>query len=317
MKQFKVVIIGAGHVGSHCGYSLMQYGDVDEIVYIDRDEKKAYAQAADIADAGIFMPHPVLVRNGTYSDCDDADVVVLSAGVPRKEGQTRLDTLGDSIECMKDIAPKLKASKFGGILVCISNPADVIADYMYRALGWSKNRIFSTGTGLDTARCKRALKEALDIDPRAIDCYVLGEHGDSSMVPFSSVQIGGVSLKTLQKIPDSKYAVLDETSITHRTHIIGMEVVIGKGSTEFGIGTVLANVVRAIVHDGKTIMPLSARLDGEYGQSGLHIGVPAIVGRDGVLEVFEIPLNPKEKEAFDASCEIVKQYIEKALSLLR
>lgn len=314
MKQFKVVIIGAGHVGSHCGYSLMQYGDVNEIVYIDRDQEKAYAQAADISDAGVFMPHPLIVRTGDYSDCDHADIVVLAAGVPRKEGQTRLDTLGDSIECMKDIAPKLKATAFKGILVCISNPADVIADYMYRALEWPKNRVFSTGTGLDTARCKRALQEALNIDGKSLSCFVLGEHGDSSMVPFSAIQIGGKRLKELM-LEREPYLSLNEEDITHRTHIIGMEVVIGKGSTEFGIATVLANVVRAIVHDTRSVMPVSARLEGEYNQSGFHIGVPALVGREGIIEVIEIPLSIEEKERFSQSCDVVKEHIKIAQSL--
>ncbi|MDK2868301.1 MAG: L-lactate dehydrogenase [Clostridiales bacterium] len=312
MKQFKIVIIGAGHVGSHCGYSLMQYGDVDEIVYIDVEAEKAAAQAADIADAGIFMPHPVKVRSGDYKDCDDADVVVLAAGVPRKEGQTRLDTLGDSIVCMQDIAPKLKATQFNGPLVCISNPADVIADFMYRSLGWDSASVFSTGTALDTARCKRAFKEALDIDARSIDCYVLGEHGDSSMIPFSTVRIGGQALRAMK---GARYTALDEAAILNRTHMIGMEIVIGKGSTEFGIGTVLANVVRAIVHDSHAVMPVSARLHGEYGHSDLHIGVPAIIGRKGVMEIIEMPLTEAEQESFDRSCEIVLKHNKMAQSI--
>jgi L-lactate dehydrogenase len=308
VKQYKIVIIGAGHVGSHCGYSLMQYGDVNEIVYIDTDVEKASAQAADIADAGIFMPHPVTVRRGDYLDCDDADIVVLAAGVPRKEGQTRLDTLGDSIACMKDIAPKLKATKFEGLLVCISNPADVIANYMYKALGWDAARIFSTGTALDTARCKRAFKEALMIDPRSVDCFVLGEHGDSSMIPFSAVRIGGQSLFALMEKENSLYAALDPEAILKRTHLIGMEVVIGKGSTEFGIGTVLANVVRAIVHDSHTVMPVSARVNGEYGQRDLHIGVPAVIGRKGVEAIIEMPMTEAEKHRFNQSCEIIQSH---------
>jgi L-lactate dehydrogenase len=315
MKSVKVVIIGAGHVGSHCGYALCQYGDVNEIVYIDVDVDKAYAQAADIADAGIFMPHPVTVRSGTYEACDDADIIVLSAGVPRREGQTRLDTLGDSIEVMKKIIPHLKASRFSGIMICISNPADIIAHYMYTHLGWDKNRIFSTGTGLDTARCKRALKEALNVDPRMISCYVLGEHGDSSMIPFSSVQIGGKSLAVLKSEGHERFKRLDEKEILHRTRFIGMEVVMGKGSTEFGIATVLANLVRCIVHDTHAILPVSARLEGEYGHFGIHIGVPAIIGRNGIEEIIVYPLTQDEQDQFDASCKVIDHHISLAMSL--
>nr|WP_281415024.1 hypothetical protein [Fusibacter paucivorans] len=183
---------------------------------------------------------------------------------------------------------------------------------MYRALEWDSSRIFSTGTALDTARCKRAFKEALDIDARGVDCFVLGEHGDSSMIPFSAVRVGGQLLRSLK---GSRYAELDEAAILKRTHMIGMEVVIGKGSTEFGIGTVLANVVRAIVHDSHSVMPVSARLHGEYGHRDLHIGVPAIIGREGVLEVIEMPLDGAEQKSFDQSCEIVLTHNKMAQSL--
>jgi len=315
MRKIKIIIIGAGHVGSHCGYTLCQYGDVDEIVYIDIDTEKAAAQAADIADAGIFMPHPVTVRIGNYEDCNDADIIVLSAGVPRKEGQTRLDTLGDSITVMKEIIPHLKETTFSGLMICISNPADIIAHYMYTHLGWDKNRIFSTGTGLDTARCKRALKEVLNVDPRMISCYVLGEHGDSSMIPFSSVQIGGKTLQTLKAEGHERFKTLDENEILHRTRFIGMEVVMGKGSTEFGIATVLANLVRCVVHDAHAILPVSAHLEGEYGHSGMHIGVPAIIGKNGVEEIIVYPLTQDEQNQFDASCKVIEEHIALAMSV--
>lgn len=305
----KVVIIGAGHVGSHCGYSLFTQGDANEIVFIDIDKEKGAAQAWDIADAGCFMPHPAKVRFGDYSDCKDAEIVVLAAGVPRKPGQTRLDTMGDSMAVMKQIAGPLKASGFEGILICISNPADIIADYMRKQTGWSKNRVFSTGTSLDTARLKRVLSEATGADARSIQCYSMGEHGDSSMIPFSHITIGGKPLTQLMQEKPDTYSKLDFDHILHRTRMIGMDVVIGKGFTEFGIGTVLADMVKAIFHNEHRVMPLSVLLEGEYGQTGLHAGVPAILGKNGIEEILELHLTTEEQQLFNASCDIIRKHI--------
>ena len=305
----KIVIIGAGHVGSHCGYSLMAAGDVDELIYIDTDIEKAVSQAYDLADAACFMSHGMKVRSGEYSDCTDADIVVIAAGVPRKPGQTRLDTMGDSILVMKDIAPALKHSGFEGILICISNPADIIADYMRKNTGWSKNRVFSTGTSLDTARLKRVLQEQTGVDSKSIQCFSMGEHGDSSMIPFSHITIGSKPLQELIKEKPETYGNLDFDYILNRTRMIGFDIIKGKGSTEFGIGTVLADMVKVILHDEHRVMPVSALLEGEYGQVGLHAGVPAILGRNGIEEIIELKLSKEEQALFQASCDIIRQHI--------
>ncbi len=305
----KIVIIGAGHVGSHCAFSLMTQGDASEIVLIDIDEQKAVAQAGDIADAACFMPHPVIVRAGDYDDCKDAAIAVIAAGVPRKPGQTRLDTMGDSIRVMKEIVDPLKYSGFEGILICISNPADVIANYMRKNTGWSKHRVFSTGTSLDTARLKRVFQEETGIDARSIQCFSMGEHGDSSMIPFSHVNVGGKPLLELMKEKPDIYGKLDLEHILYRTRTIGMDIINGKNSTEFGIGSVLADVVKAIFHDEHRVMPVSALLEGEYGQTDLHVGVPAIIGKHGVEEIIELHLTEEEQKLFEESCHVIRKHI--------
>lgn len=311
----KIVIIGAGHVGSHCGYSLLVQGDANEIVFIDIDQEKGKSQAWDIADAGSYMTHPVKVRFGDYRDCSDADIVVLAAGVPRKPGQTRLDTMYDSVRVMKEIVEPLKNSGFEGILICISNPADIIADYMRKHTGWSKNRVFSTGTSLDTARLKRVLSEETGVDPRSISCFSMGEHGDSSMIPFSHITIGGKPLLQLMKEKPETYGILDLEHILDRTRMIGMDIVIGKGSTEFGIGTVLADMVKAILHDEHRILPVSALLEGEYGQAGLHAGVPCVIGKNGIEEIIELNITKEEQELFEASCNVIRKHITIAATI--
>ncbi|QSX09023.1 L-lactate dehydrogenase [Alkalibacter rhizosphaerae] len=306
----KVVIIGAGHVGSHCAYALSMGGSIQEIVFIDIDEKKAAAQADDITDALSFMPHPVVLRSGSYQDCSDAQIVLLAAGVPRKPGQTRLDTMGDSIKVMKDIVPKLNGSGFDGVLVCISNPVDVITTYMHRHVDLPTSRILGTGTSLDTARLKRILWKELEVHPASIHCYSLGEHGDSSMIPFSHVQIGGLPLQTLMDQYPKSYGKLDLDHVLQRTRTVGMDIINGKNSTEFGIGSVVADLVGSILHDERRILPLSCLLEGAYGQEGIAIGVPAIVGGDGIQTVLELDLTAEEEALFQASCEVVRNHVE-------
>lgn len=226
----KVLIIGAGHVGSHCGYALAHSGIASEIVLVDVDKDKAYAQALDIADSVSFCERETVVRDGDYKDCEDAALVVVAIGEARKPGQTRLDMLGRSVEMLKELLEQLKPYKIPGIVVTITNPADIVADYVRKGLGLERNRVFGTGTLLDTARLIRTLSEESGVGRRSIQAYSLGEHGDSSMIPFSSVTIGG--------LPFDAYDISKE-KVLEATRQIGMTIIEGKKSTEFGIGRAL------------------------------------------------------------------------------
>jgi L-lactate dehydrogenase len=314
-RSRKVVIIGAGHVGSHLAFTLLMQGECDEIILIDVDKEKAAAHGLDIADAGLFAPHPSFVRLGDYSDCEDADIVVLSAGVPRKPGQTRLDTMGDSIAVMKQIVEPLSSSGFKGILICISNPADIIADFMRKQTGFPSNKVFSTGTSLDSARFRRTMSELTGVDIRSISGFTMGEHGDSQMIPFSHVTIGGKPLLELKEEYPDTYGKLNFEHILERTKMIGMDIVTGKGATEFGIGAVLADMVKAIFHDEHRIMPVSALLQGEYGQKDVHAGVPAVIGRNGIEQIIEIKLTKEEQKQFYDSCDVIRKHIAIAETL--
>lgn len=308
-QQFhKVVIIGAGHVGSHCALALAMAGLVHEIVLIDVDQEKANAQAEDLTDLLMFTPHSTTIRTGSYESCDDAQIVIVAAGVPRRPGQTRLDTLADSIEVMKDIVPKLNATRFGGLILCISNPVDVITKYFVKNSNLPPHRIFGTGTFLDTARLKRILWKKLNIHPSNLQCMVLGEHGDSSMIPFSQVQVGGIPLNEWLSQNQNNGEIFDFDTILQRTRMVGMDIINGKGSTEFGIGAVVAELVGAILFDDKRIYPLSTLLSGQYGQKDLAIGVPALLGREGIESVFEINFTQEESLQFAQSCQVVRNY---------
>ncbi|WP_297276249.1 L-lactate dehydrogenase [uncultured Brachyspira sp.] len=314
IKRRKVVLIGAGHVGSHAGYALASQGLVEEIVYIDIDEKKAFSQALDIFDSTVYLPHRVEVKSGTYKDIDDADIMVVCAGPLPNMNQTRMDTLGATIEVMKDIVGKIKNTKFAGIIINISNPADVITHYLQNKLNYDAKRIISTSTTLDSARLRRAISEAINVDQRSIYAYALGEHGESQMVPWSAVTIAGKSLFELMKEKE-KYSKLDLTELAAKGRRGGWDVLGGKGSTEFGIGASLAEVARAILCDEHRVLPVSVYLNGEYGQNDVYASVPAVLGRNGVEEIIEIKMNDDEKKLFDESCSVMKKNYELALNM--
>lgn len=311
LNKRKVVIIGAGHVGSHTAMALCFQGSCDEIVLIDTDKDKAAANCLDIADACLFLGSTTKLYVGDYSDCRDADIIVVSVGTPRKPGQTRLDVLDDSIVMIKDVVENLQPIDYKGIIVSITNPADIIGNYLREHLGLSRERCFSTGTSLDTARLKRTVEELSGIDRKSVSAISLGEHGNSSFVPFSSMAIGAKPYDRLRGAKD-KYSALDEEKILERTRSIGNDIIDGKGSTEFGIGAACADLIKAIFHDEKRVIPASVQLCGEYGMHGVACGVPCVMGRNGIEDIIELELNDDEKRQMEYTCNVIKENIARA-----
>lgn len=300
----KIVIIGAGHVGSHCAMALAAGGVGAEIVLADKDGAKARAQALDVSDALSFPPSAALVRAGTYADASDADIVVVAIGEPRLPGQTRLDLLGRSAAMLGELVGVLKPLALSGIVVAITNPVDIAADYLRKALGLPRSRAFGTGTLLDTARLARILSERTAVARADIGALAMGEHGDSAMIPFSQLRVGGR--------PISAFPGLDRGELLERTRSSGMDVINGKLSTEFGIGQATAALCRAVLGDEKRVLPLSASLEGEYGQEGVHCGVPCLVGRGGIEGIVELDLAAEELSELGKSCDIIRSHIAKA-----
>ncbi len=317
IKPKKVVIIGAGHVGSHVGYTLASQGICDEIVFIDTDQKKAIAQVKDIEDSIVYMPYHTNIKLGDYSDIDNAKIIVISAGpLPTtNSGMTRMDTLGMTIDAIKPIVENIKKSKFEGIIVSISNPADVIAHYIQQKTGIPSKRVISTSTTLDTARLKCAISRVLNISTKSICAYVLGEHGESQMVPWSCVSIYGKSLFSLMKEFPETYGKLDLDKIAKEGKLGGWDIFLGKSCTEFGIGISATEIIKTILSDEKKVSMISVLLNGEYGQHNVYASIPAILGKNGVEEIIELPLNEKEIEEFKKSCDTMKENFEIALNM--
>ena len=317
LQNRKIVIIGAGHVGSHAGYALLSQGLAEEIVYIDVDRDKAKAQALDLADATNYLPSRAKVWAGSYSDAADAQLLIVAAGpLPdMSKGQTRMDTLRQTIAIMKDVTEGIRMSGFAGIILNISNPADVVTHYIQHRLNWPPRRILSTSTTLDSARLRRAIAEATGVDQKFISAYALGEHGESQMVAWSAVTIGGKPLSQLQaELPDT-YGSLDLQALADEGRRGGWVILGGKGSTEFGIGASIAEVVRAIFHDENRVLPVSVRLDGAYGWQDVYASVPALLNRNGVADIIELQLTPTEQAQFDASCKTMNENYQLSLTL--
>lgn len=308
----KVVIVGAGAVGSQCAASLMMLALVDEIVLIDIDVHCARAQAMDLDDMASGLKQRVAVRVGTYGDCADAQFVIVTAGRSRRPGQSRRDMLAATMNIMGPIAKSIRDSGFKGILISVTNPADVVAEYLYRQLDLPRTRVFGTGTALDTARLRRLVSERTGISRQHIQAFALGEHGESSFVWGSHMTIEGITLQEFQRMhPELERLRIGQVNLQVRQR--GSDIVAGKGKTEYGISTVVTDIVSAIIHDERSITPLSVHLEGEYGESGLSISVPCVLGANGIEEVLEVSLTQRERDWLHASCEAIRGYAGQVL----
>lgn len=312
IKTRKVVIVGSGNVGSHCAFSLAVQGVCDEIIMIDKIEKKANAEAVDLSDTVSYLPHYVTSRKGTFEDCSDADIIVVSLGVPPEPNKSRLDFLEGTIREVDTIIEPIMKSGFDGIIVVISNPVDVVANYILEKTKLPKNRVFGTGTTLDSSRLRRILSHETGIDAKSIQGYTMGEHGDSQMVPWSHVSLGGKPIFDLIIEKPKTFGNLDLDDIEKRAAFAAYEIIAGKGCTEFGIGVGLTEIVKTILHNERKILPATTLLNGEYGQTDVFASVPVIMSKDGIEEIIEINLTNNEKEKFNNSCNIIRSYIKKS-----
>lgn len=310
INKSKVVIVGCGLVGASTGFSLLTQGVCDEIVMIDINKEKALGEVLDMRDDVEYLNRNTKVKAGDYKDCKDADIVVITAGAPPKKGESRLDTLDASAKIAKSTVEPIMAEGFDGIFIVISNPVDIIAHYVQRISGLPKNQVIGTGTSLDSARLKNIIAEHINVDPRSVYAYSLGEHGDSQMVPWSLVTVGGKKIfDVLEDNPKLKEEInLD--NIVNKTIKAGWEILARKGTTSFGIASATVGIIKAILHDENKIIPVSTLLEGEYGQFDVYCGVPVILNRHGASDILELHMLKEEKERFDRSADTIRNYTQ-------
>lgn len=306
MKNRKAAIIGVGHVGAHVAYSLAVQGIVDELILIDRNDQKAKSECQDLRDSVAYLPHRVKIEVGDFSDLKDCDLIVNSVGKIELliANEDRLDELKFNIEQVRSYGEKIRESGFDGVIINISNPCDIITRELAKLTGLPKGRVFGTGTGLDSSRLLSALARQTGVDHKSITAYMIGEHGNEQFAPWSCVSFGGVKLADLEKRDDR--FVFDHNALQKESIGGGWVTFAGKHCTEYGIASTAARLAQIVLHDEKQIMPVSAMLDGEYGETGLFAGVPCVIGKDGVEEVMELSLTEEEKKQFHRCCEAIR-----------
>ena len=315
MEKGKVVLVGTGFVGMSMAYSMLNRGGVNELVLIDIDKDKTIGEEMDLSHGLPFAPQKMVIKAGDYDECKDAQIVVITAGVAQKPGQTRLELAEINAKIMKQITESIMASGFNGIIVVASNPVDIMTYVVSKVSGLPKNKVFGSGTVLDTARLRYLVADYLQISSKNVHAYIMGEHGDSSFVPWDHAYVGCKKIKDIME--DNNKPINDLENIHKGVVNAAYEIINKKKATYYGIGMGLNRIVRAILDNENSILTVSTYLkDGDYGQDDIFIGVPAIVNGDGVRELLYLPLNEKEQEKLDESCRILKKMIEESIDKL-
>ena len=308
VERRKIVLVGTGFVGMSMAYSLLNQGGGNELVLIDVVKEKAEGEAMDLSHGMPFAPTKMDIKAGDYSDCKDANIVVITAGLNQKPGQTRLELAKANAKIMKDITKQVVASGFKGIFVVASNPVDLMTYVVYKTSGFPKEKVIGSGTVLDTARLRFLIGEYLEVASKNVHAYIMGEHGDSSFVPWNHCYVGCKKLIDVMKETGKDLSDLDKiyTDVQQAAY----EIINKKKATYYGIGIALTRLIKAILGDQNAIMPVSMYQDGEYGHSGMFIGVPAIINRKGIKEMVKLNLDAEDQEKFDHSCELLSQIIK-------
>ena len=304
MKKGKVVLVGTGFVGMSMAYAMLNRGGVNELILIDIDKDKTIGEEMDLSHGLPFAPQKMVIKAGDYDECKDAEVVVITAGIAQKPGQTRLELTETNTKIMKSITKSIMASGFNGVIVVASNPVDIMTYVVAKVSGLPKNKVIGSGTVLDTARLRYIMAEYLNVSSKNIHAYVMGEHGDSSFVPWNHAYVGCKKISDVMK--DNNHPMDDLEKIHKDVVNAAYEIINKKKATYYGIGVALSRLVKAILEDEHGILTVSAYLkDGEYGQDDIYIGVPAIICSDGIREVVNLDLTDEEQAKLDESCKII------------
>lgn len=302
----KVVLVGTGFVGMSFAYSALNRGTFETLVLIDVNKDKAEGEAMDLNHGLVFAPRKMSIYAGDYSDCSDADVVVITAGVNQKPGETRLDLLKRNSAIMKAVVKEVMASGFNGIFLVATNPVDILTYVVYEASGLPKEKVIGSGTSLDTARLRYEIAKRIHIDTRNVHAYILGEHGDSEFVCWSNAYVGVKPIKDVIDAIDS-FKFEDLKHIADDVAGAAYEIIQRKQATYYGIGMALNRIIASIVNNENSILPLSVYNQGEYDCEHVYIGLPAVVNKHGIDHIVKLRLNDEEKEQLKKSANILKE----------
>lgn len=308
----KVAVIGCGFVGSSSAFALMQSGLFSEMVLIDADTKRAEGEAMDISH-GISFARPMQIYAGNYDDITDAAIIVITAGANQKPDETRLDLIKKNAAIMKSIVGEIKKRDFGGILLIVSNPVDILTLIALKESGYPSNRVIGSGTVLDTGRFKYLLGEHLDVDSRSVHAFIIGEHGDSELAAWSNARIGGLKVNDFCELRGHFNHEQSMKKIFENVRNSAYEIIERKHATYYGIAMAVKRICESIVRNEKSILPVSSLMTGEYGLNDVVLSIPAVVDETGVQKVIPIELNDEEltklKDSANILKDIAKDYI--------
>lgn len=300
----KISIIGTGNVGTTTAFVLLVEGLANELVLVSRSKEKAEGEKLDLEHGLPFLKHAKVYATSDYGDVKGSDIVVVTAGVKQKPGETRLDVANQNSKIIENIIPRVVKNAPNAIIIIVSNPVDVLTFKASKLAKLPSGSILGTGTMLDTARFRFHLSEFMKVNPRSIHTYILGEHGDSSFPVFSSATIGGQPLRSFPGYSEEKAQQAFKLAKTAAYKIIN-----AKGATYYAIAVVTTKLIETILRDSRSVLPVSVPLNNYYGHNGVALSVPCIIGRKGVEEVLHTELSQDEQKKLRQSVMTLKKYL--------
>lgn len=310
----KVAIIGAGSVGASIAFAMSINQLCNELVLIDVNKDKALGEAMDI-NHGLPFLGQMIVRAGDYTDCADCDVIVLTAGMPRKPGETRLDLARKNVQLAHSIVDSFMPYYNGGVILVVSNPVDVLT---YKVSEWTNlpaGRVVGSGTVLDSARFRYLLSERLKVDVKNIHGYIIGEHGDSQLPAWSVTNIAGMTVADYCKGANIEFTQADREEVARQVRVAGADIIKNKGATFYGIAIMVNTIVESILNGASTIRTVGTVMHGAYGLNNVVISSPSILNSEGVQRVLELDLTPKEHQLLYDSADRVREIIDQVKDL--
>lgn len=304
----KAVMVGCGFVGSASVFSLMQSGLFSEIVMIDADKEKAEGEAMDISHGIPFAKH-MKIYAGDYSDVKDAGMVIITAGANQKPNETRLDLVQKNVAIFRQVIPAIMQQGFDGIMLVVANPVDILTYVAQKLSGLPANRVIGSGTVLDTARLKHAMGEHLEVDSRSVHAFIIGEHGDSEIAAWSSANVSGIPINDFCEMRGHYQHEKSTKEIAEAVKNSAYNIIQRKHATYYGVAMAVKRICEVIVRDEKSILPVSALMEGEHGIEDVVLSIPCIVGKDGIETKVPFRLNEEEEQKLQHSANVLKEII--------
>ncbi len=309
LNDRKVAIIGCGFVGSTCAFALMESGVFSEMVLLDVNTDRAEGEALDISH-GLAFASPMDIYAGNYDDIADAGVIIVTAGANQKPGESRIDLAARNVEIFRSIMSEIKKRKCGGILLIVANPVDILTYAAIKLSGIPEQRVIGSGTVLDTGRLKQILSERLMVDPRNVHVRILGEHGDSELIAWSSAHVAGIPLEDFFNMRlDGSYETFRE-DVSDLVRNSAYEIINKKNATYYGIAMAVTRICETIARDEKSVLSVSNIMQGEYGITDVALSTPCIVGKEGIEVRMPPSLNFLEQSQLKSSADQLKAVIE-------